>query len=133
MKRNRSINVIVDRNREHTGTIEFGSVSGRDIKGIIYTDNDKVKLKENTFYGNHISVKYMVNCDDAVNGDSIEGVFNIVSNGGECSIPYTFMVEAGSHDSSVGVVRNLSQFADLAESNPLEEMTWHSDAYTRAL
>lgn len=123
-----SINVIVDRNREHTGTIEFGSVSGRDIKGIIYTDNDKVKLKENTFYGNHISVQYMVNCDDAVNGDSIEGVFNIVSNGGECSIPYTFMVEAGSHDSSVGVVRNLSQFADLAESNPLEALKLFENA-----
>lgn len=120
--KNSLIDVIIDRNREHTGTIEFESVSGRDFKGIIYTDNDKVRLNENTFYGSHISVEYTVNCDDAVNGDSIEGVFNIVSNGGECSIPYTFRVEAGSHDSSVGVVRNLSQFADLAEADSLEAL-----------
>ncbi len=117
------INAVIDRNREYTGVIEFGSNSDKNIKGIIYTDNDRVQLKSNSFYGNKIRAEYTVNCDDALNGDVIEGVFNIVSNGGEKSIPYTFRIEAGSHDSSAGVVRNLFQFAELAQTNPLEALS----------
>ena len=116
------INAVVDKNREYTGVIEFEEPGGKNIKGIIYTDNDKVQLKTNTFFGSSIRAEYRVNCEDALNGDVIEGVFNIVSNGGEKSIPYTFRVEAGSHDSSAGVVRNVFQFAGLAQTNPMEAL-----------
>lgn len=116
------IDAVVDKNREYVGVIEFEEATDKNLKGIIYTDNDKVLLKSNTFFGNKVRAEYEVDCKDALNGDVIEGVFNIVSNGGEKSIPYTFRVEAGSHDSSVGVVRSLSQFADLAKTNPLEAL-----------
>ena len=45
-----SINVIVDRNREHTGTIEFGSVSKVSYILIMIKLNSKKILSTETIY-----------------------------------------------------------------------------------
>lgn len=121
--RDSSIYAVIDKNRTYTGHIVFAERSGRKLKGVIYTDNDKVLIKENSFFGEKISIEYTVKCDKALGGDVIEGIFNIVSNGGEAAIPYSFRVEAGSHDTSVGVVRNLFHFANLAQTNAEEAVS----------
>ncbi|MCM1308604.1 MAG: DUF5717 family protein [Butyrivibrio sp.] len=115
-----SIYAVIDKNREYTGSLVFFSGNGEKLKGIIYTDNDRVVLKETSFLGERISAEYSVRCAKAMNGDFIEGVFNIVSNGGELAVPYSFRIEAGSHDTSVGTVRNLFDFASLVQTDAEE-------------
>ncbi len=115
-----SIYAVVDKNRGYKGYVAFSGSRGSSLKGIIYSDNDRVVLSETSFSGENISIEYTVKCDKALNGDIIEGAFNIVSNGGECTIPYSFRIEAGSHDTSVGAVRNLFHFASLAQTNAEE-------------
>lgn len=115
-----SVYSVVDKNRSYKGTISLYEEQGREIKGIIYTDNDKVVLPVKSFCKDKVALEYSVRCDGALNGEVIEGVFNVVSNGGELSIPYSFKVEAGSYDTSAGVIRNLTQFVSLAQNNEEE-------------
>ena len=118
-----SIFVVVDKNREFKGELRLHEADGRNIKGIVYSSNDQVIIDDGTFYGNSVKVVYYVKSDDALNGDIIEGEFNVVCNGGEITIPYSFRIEAGSHETMTGQVRNLFQFAELAQNNIDEAVT----------
>lgn len=118
-----NIFVVVDKNREFKGELRLHEANGKNLKGVVYSTNDQVIIDDNAFYGSSIKVVYYVKSDDAINGDIIEGEFNVVCNGGEISIPYSFRIEAGSHDTMTGQVRNLFQFAELAQNNIDEAVT----------
>ena len=45
----KDINETVDKNREFNGAISFVEKEGGNLKGIIYSDNDRIVLKDNTF------------------------------------------------------------------------------------
>ena len=118
-----SINTVVDRNKEFCGTLNIFEAEGKPLKGIVYSDNDKVILRESAFAGSRAVISYTVNCTGALNGDVIEGAFHIVSNGGEKDVDFSFRVEAGSYETSIGTVRNLFHFANLAQVNPEEAIS----------
>ena len=83
-----SINETVDLNRGFTGYICFDEVMKRPLKGIVYSGNDKVVLKNNVFAGEEITLEYSIKCDGTMSGSIISGCFDIVSNAGESKIPY---------------------------------------------
>lgn len=118
--RENSIYAVVDINRGYNGSFVLYERKERNIKGIVSTDNDKVVIANSTFAGGHVTISFGVRVKGATSGDVIEGSFEIVSNGGQLSIPYSFRIEAGSYDSSAGSVRNLFNFATLAQNYPEE-------------
>ena len=118
-----TIYAIVDRNKEFDGSISVYERDNKPLKGVVYSDNDKVILKESAFTGSRATIKYTVDCAGALNGDVIEGAFHIVSNGGEKDIVFSFRVESGSYETSTGTIRNLFHFANLAQLNPEEAIT----------
>lgn len=118
-----SINETVDKNRTFNGTMSFAEKEGGNLKGIIYSDNDRVILKDSTFFGSKVTIRYMVNSKDMPAGGVIEGAFHIVSNGGEKAVDFSFRVESGSFDTSVGQVRDLSQFTMLAKEDYREAIS----------
>ena len=127
-----TIHTVVDRNKEFSGTLNMYEANGKPLKGVVYSDNDKVILRDNTFAGSKAVIEYTVNCAGALNGDVIEGTFHIVSNGGEKDVDFSFRVEAGSYDSSIGTVRNLFHFANLAKFSkitPQRRCRWGTFVY----
>ncbi len=112
-----SIYAVVAKNIEYKNNIHIFERNQKELKGIIYSDNDKVVLEDNHFLGCEIIIPYSVKCKGALNDDVIEGAFHIICNGGEEQIPFSFRVEAGSFNSSVGVIRNLFHFTNLAQTN----------------
>ncbi len=121
---------VVDKNRDFYGVINIFEPEGKQLKGVIYSDNDKVILRDSTFLGSRATIRYTVNSKGALNGDVIEGTFHIVSNGGEKAVSYSFRVEAGAYESSAGTIRNLFQFAGLAQANPDEAVAMlESDSF----
>lgn len=118
-----NICAVVDRNRKFNGVINIFERNKKQLKGIIYSDNDKVILKDSTFLGSKITIRYTVNCKGALNGDVIEGAFHMVSNGGEKDVTFSFCVESGSYETSLGNIRDLSGFANLAENNSEEAVS----------
>ncbi len=118
-----TIHAVVDKNKEFQGTLDIYEACGKSLKGVVYSDNDKVILRESAFAGSKAVIQYTVNCAGALNGDVIEGAFHIVSNGGEKDVDFSFRVEAGSYETSLGTVRNLFHFANLAQVNPEEAIS----------
>lgn len=118
-----SINDVVNRCTVYEGAIRIAEPSGRELKGIVYSTNGKVNVTNSNFIGNDNVILYTVNASGTDDGDTIEGSFNIVSNGGEESIPFTFSVQAGSFETSIGSINNLFHFANLAQSNMEEAVT----------
>lgn len=114
---------VVDRNRVFRGELHISEKNGKSIKGIVYSDNDRVVVENGGFAGSSATVDYYVKSDDIPDGDIVEGRFNIVSGGGEITIPYSFRAEAGSRETTTGDVRNLFQFANLAQNNMDEAVT----------
>lgn len=118
-----SVYAVVEKNREYEGYLHIYERTGKDLKGIVYSDNDKVIIYDSSFSGSKGTIPYSVKCKGALNGDIIEGSFRIISNGGEEHVPFSFRVEAGSHDSTAGVIRNLFHFTNLAQTDAEEAVT----------
>ena len=70
---------------------EFGAASGNNlhIKGLVYSDDERVKVVTAAFGGLRSRIIYEVNTRYAEHGDEIKGSFYLVTNGGETEIPYS--------------------------------------------
>lgn len=123
----KDINETVDKNREFNGAISFVEKEGGNLKGIIYSDNDRIVLKDNTFSGSRGTIRYTVNSKDTPIGGVVKGAFHIVSNGGEKAVNFSFRVESGSFDTTVGSIRELSQFTALAKEDYMEAISVMKD------
>ena len=112
-----SINDVVWKNKEYSGSLRISELHGREIKGLIYSSNNRVQLKLDRFMGERAVIAYNVDADTIEPGDRITGCFRIVSSGGELEIPYEFEVASGGYISENEEIRNLFQFASLAQND----------------
>ena len=77
------------------GTVTAGQVCRKElyvadrygcfVKGLVYSSHPCVRVLGNSFGGNRNSIFYEVDCRTLSDGDKIEGVFELVTNGGEKS------------------------------------------------
>ena len=85
------------------GTVTAGQICRKElyvsdrygffVKGLIYSSHPCVKVLGSSFGGNRNRLFYEVDCRTLSDGDKIEGVFDLVTNGGEKKLPYSFVVE----------------------------------------
>ncbi len=115
-----SVYVVVYCNKDYEGVLHLYEESGKNIKGVVYSSDDRVILSERSFSKPANEIHFTVSPGSMMPGDVIDGNFTIVSSGGELIIPYSFRVEAGCFPSSIGDVKNLFHFANLAASAPEE-------------
>ena len=98
--------------------------------GKIYSSDTRMRLMVSEFRGQQIVVQY---CFDGVTveyGKQIKGEFVILSNYGEYIIPYVIDIQKKHLDSSLGVVKNLFHFANLAQANWTEAVEmFYSDEF----
>ena len=106
----------------HPGEKHEGSflIIGPDnllTEGNVFTNRLRMKCLTERFSGVQEEIGY---CFDAVNmeeGETVKGEFCIVSNRGEYMIPFEVTVRAESLTSSLGDIRNLFHFTNLARTN----------------
>ena len=60
------------------------------VYGMVYADNERVKVLSEKFSGTHIVTEYQVDTTGLEENDEIEGTFTMVCNAGEKAIPYIF-------------------------------------------
>lgn len=118
-----NIFAIVDKNKEFKGTFCIYEEKGRELKGLVYSGDDRVRIAERSFIGSRVNIDYCVESADSDDGEVIDNCFYIVSNGGELTIPYSFRIEAGCYEAGDFEIRNLDQFARLAQDDNEEAIT----------
>jgi len=99
------------------GSFSMEEQSGREVSGRIYSTNLLLECLVSEFEGKEINVAYRVDTADKYPGDVIKGEFHIISDVGEYSVPYVINVQYETIESSLGNIKNLFHFTNLAKSN----------------
>ncbi len=90
------------------------------MKGVLYSSHELLVLEEHQFIGTENEIHYTVHGEYAVPGEVHKGVITVVSECGEIEIPFVIKVVPLFCMSSEGEIRDLFQFAGLAQSDWFE-------------
>ena len=128
------IDLALESGQNHEGSFHIYGPLGLPTEGSVYTDNLWVELYTQAFAGKEAEIAFCFHLDKSVPGDSYHGIFTIVSNHGEYTIPYDVQIVPQEIESSLGPVKNLFHFTNLAKTNWLEALNlFYSPAFAELL
>lgn len=115
-----------------SGSFFIEEQAGREISGRIYSTDIMLRCLIENFFGRRIEVPYTVDATGKMPGDVIKGEFQVISEAGEYVVPYVINVKHESMDSSLGDIKNLFHFTNLAKSNWDEavKLFYHEDFFS---
>ncbi len=90
---------------------------GKLTKGHITTSDRRMECLTPEFCGNEEQIQYRFHSDGMEEGDVKKGEFYVISNQGEYYLPYVVTVAHRVLESSLGGIKNLFHFANLAKTN----------------
>lgn len=99
------------------GVFHIFSEGGVEMQGYLYTADLRMSCAQLEFAGQEAEIRYQFDSAGMEEGETCRGSFHIVSNKGEYYLPYLVKIEPPDVQSSMGNVRNLFHFANLAKSN----------------
>lgn len=111
------ITITVPEMSDYQGEFFFGAEDSSVIKGMLFSDNRRIILSRDSFSGNAISVFYRIDTKGLVSGDECTGNVTVCSSLGEVKIAFKIVILAKEVKTSQGNLRDLGQFAALAENN----------------
>ncbi len=91
-------------------------------KGYITTSDMRMECLTPEFAGSEEQIRYRFHSEGLEEGAVVKGEFFVISNQGEYYLPYVVTVAHRVLDSSLGGIKNLFHFANLAKSNMEEAM-----------
>lgn len=97
------------------GNFEVISTNDKKLKGIIFSTDNRLTIENNNFIGKENIINYSINTKYVEKGEEIKGSINIVSNGGELSIPFNITVDSISAETTLGSIKNLFHFSNLVQ------------------
>ncbi len=86
-------------------------------EGFLYTSDARMECLTERFSGMEEEIGYVFHGKGLEEGDVLKGNFYIVSNQGEYELPFVVMVSHETVSSSMGAVKNLFHFTNLAKSH----------------
>lgn len=89
----------------------------RYAEGRIYSSDTRMRLYELEFRGEQTQVAYCFDGTTTQAGSNIRGEFVIISSCGEYVIPYRINIQKPQLESSLGHIKNLFHFTNLAQTN----------------
>ena len=104
----------------YEGAFTIFSAPGRYTEGYVTTSDLRMECLTPEFTGSSAEISFRFYGEDMAEGDVVKGDFFIVSNQGEYSLPFMVNSDIVYADSSVGYVKNLFHFSNLAKSNWIE-------------
>ena len=97
------------------GSFSVTATTNHLTEGYIYSDDYRMECITTEFSGAYDEVAYRFHGENTIPGQEIRGSFTLVTNRGEYQIPFIIRVEADVFESSLGPVRNIFHFANLAK------------------
>ena len=86
-------------------------------EGTVSTTELRMKCLVESFTGTEEAIPYVFDAAGMIKGDSLKGEFRVISNQGEYLIPYHVEIDSENLNSSLGSIKNLFHFANLAKSS----------------
>lgn len=111
------VEIEVLEGRDYTGDFVITSANRVPMKGVIYTSNPRMECLTPQFEGEEVRIRYQFHSNGFTEGDILKGEFFIVCNQGEYNLSFVASVSRLYAESSIGKIKNLSEFARLARAN----------------
>ncbi len=99
------------------GTFSFSCEGERPIKGKVIATDPRIKCEPSVFQGKEIEISYCFYGSKSCTKEAISGSFLLITNYGEYEITYCFEAKEEKLDSSMGEIKNLFHFTNLAKTN----------------
>lgn len=122
------LNLMVIEGKEVTGDFIIRSDNHIPVRGVVYSTNPRMECLTPQFEGDEVKIRYQFNSSGLLENKTEDGIFAIICNGCEYSIPYKITVMKHYPESSIGTIRNLYDFSCLAKENWSEayQLFYHS-------
>lgn len=112
----------VEYGSKYSGYFDVTSSNHIEIRAMVFSSNKWMQCLESTLVGESGRVHYVFDTQALEIGETSEGCFSIVSNGGEITIPYHVHVRTPYCETSMGPMNELDQFTMLARENWAEAL-----------
>lgn len=99
------------------GSFYINSIPGRPTDGCVVSSDLRMECLTPEFSGSSAEIAYCFHGEHMEEGDVVKGAFYVISNQGEYYLPFVVSIEHTILTSSIGNIRNLFHFANLAKSS----------------
>ncbi|MCM1155102.1 MAG: DUF5717 family protein [Roseburia sp.] len=99
------------------GSFTIYGPEGVLTEGSVVSSDLRMECMTPTFAGSQDEIFYRLDTFEMEAGTEIKGAFHIVSNQGEYYLPFSVSIKPSEIDSSLGIIKNLFHFTNLAKSS----------------
>ncbi len=111
------IEITLKRGEQCEGSFFLYAPQGVYANGTVLSSDLRMECLTAEFVGSQEEIFYCFHGEHLEEGDVVKGNFSVISNQGEYYLPFVATVEYDTLDSSVGVIKNLFHFANLAKTD----------------
>lgn len=112
--------ITVDAGKVYSGSFTIKNSKNTPIKGILYSSSELFCLEQSSFTDRENVIGYRFNGDNMNPLETVQGEVCIVSDCGEIILPFTVTIEAPYLNSSIGKIKDLFNFTNLAKTDTAE-------------
>lgn len=109
------IELSLHRGEASEGSFRIYALQGQFTEGTVMSSDLRMECMTKEFAGCDEEIRFCFHGENLEEGDVVKGNFYVVSSQGEYYLPFVASVEHALPQSSVGVIRNLFHFANLAK------------------
>lgn len=111
------IELSVRAGSEVEGSFTVYGPQGSVTEGYVVSSDLRMKCITQSFSGSQDEIFYHFDASEMEAGNEVKGAFHIVSNQGEYYLPFSVAIITDVIESSLGPIKNLFHFTNLAKSN----------------
>lgn len=112
--------ISVDAGKNYSGSFIIKNSENIPMKGVLYSSNELFRLEKTSFTERENEIKYTFIGENMNPRESVKGEIGIVSDCGEILLPFTVNIEAPYFNSSIGKIKDLINFTNLAKADPVQ-------------
>ncbi len=111
------IEMSFDKAEQRKGTFQIQNMAETPMEGYILSNDMRMQCLTPIFRGESAEITYCFDSTGMEPGDEVKGEFQIISNKGEYTLAFEVKREKQYLNSTMGNIRNLFHFANLAKTN----------------
>lgn len=111
------IELSVAQGETFSGSFQILGQRGTLAEGRVLSTDYRMECLNESFSGSVSEIGYVFHGEAVEEGETVKGAFRVISSQGEYSLPFAVVCEPRRMTSSMGPVKNLFHFTNLAKSN----------------
>ena len=111
------IELTINAGEVYEGSFHINATWPQYAEGMVVTSDCRMECLTPRFTGDDQEINFRFHGENIREDAIVKGAFQVISNRGEYTIPFIVNVEHKSLQSSMGTIKNLFHFANLAKSN----------------